>query len=407
MSFLRKLSAIKTPPSENSPSGGVAHAVSGGGVLPVGVFCGEDAVEPDTLPGIREETPWGVVRVIRERLPLASLYGTACLEHVRSVDGAYLASFSRDPALSCFSPDDLLFVDTETTGLAGGTGTIAFLIGLGRIESESLLIEQFLLETFGYEHAALHAVHERVQQSGAIASFNGKSFDLPLLRTRWVMHRVPHATDMPHLDLLHGSRRQLGRSVTSHRLQVLEREILGYTREGDIPGHEIPEAYFDFLRTGESERLHTIVKHNRDDIVAMVALLARLHRRFHDIEPVHCAEEFLALATRAYEQRNWERCLRDASKSLFSTFHGKTASEAALLGARAARQLKQYDKAQRVLEHALSAFEHYAMPDVHLALAKLYEHQLGSVKDALFHAEKSQSAESTASYQRRMARLRL
>jgi uncharacterized protein YprB with RNaseH-like and TPR domain len=190
-----------------------------------------------------------------------------------------------------------VFFDLETTGLSGGAGTLAFLVGCGWFESDGAFVtRQFLLTRFADERPLLEAVAAELGRAGALVSFNGKSFDAPLLETRFLFHRLEWIAGLPHVDVLHPARRfwkdsYVGRSFLSRldrdpervapqreacSLAALERQIVGARRAGDVPGFEIPGRYFQFIRSGDGGPLKAILEHNRLDLLTLASLTARL-----------------------------------------------------------------------------------------------------------------------------------
>ena len=170
-----------------------------------------------------------------------------------------------------------LFVDTETSGLAGGTGTFAFLIGIGHLDGDGFRVVQFLLRSPAGERAMLERLAKTVRAVGGdrphLVTYNGASFDLPLLDTRFAMTRVENPfRGGPHLDLLPPARRLFLPGHGGARLMQLERSLLGVERDDDIPGHQIPQVFFEFLRLGRHPRMTSVVAHNRADIISLAAL---------------------------------------------------------------------------------------------------------------------------------------
>jgi len=185
---------------------------------------------------------------------------------------------------------NLFFVDLETTGLAGGAGTYAFLVGCAWFEPPSpsasasqvsgcLRVRQFFLSSFAAERAMLEALAEVADAGGTVVTYNGKSFDVPLIETRFAFHRMdtPFA-GMPHIDMLHPARR-LWRNdedgLASCRLSLLERALCGHVRDGDVPGMEIPARYFHYVRSGDARPLSAVLEHNRLDLLSLAIVTAR------------------------------------------------------------------------------------------------------------------------------------
>lgn len=187
------------------------------------------------------------------------------------------ATLARSPDWSSARHESVGFLDLETTGLAGGTGTLAFLLGIAVIRDGTLETRQYFLRSPASEPAALDHVDRDLRSCTHVVTFNGKSFDIPLLETRFVLNRRPFAP-LPHLDLLHPARRVWKRRLESCTLGRLESEVLGRGRTGDIDGAEIPQRYFDWLALGDARPLAPVLEHNRLDLVALAALAGRLAR---------------------------------------------------------------------------------------------------------------------------------
>src|SRR5271157_4448677 len=178
-------------------------------------------------------------------------------------------------AIASAHPSKWAFLDTETTGLAGGTGTYAFLIGVGSIDPAGFRLRQFFMRDYGEEASLLSRLAEYLERFDVLVTYNGKAYDQPLLETRFRMVRARHPFDrMAHLDLLFGARRLWKLRLESCRLVDLENRILGVEREGDLPGELIPYCYFEFLRTKQAFRLVPIFHHNALDILSLACLTA-------------------------------------------------------------------------------------------------------------------------------------
>ena len=199
--------------------------------------------------------------------------------------------FAPSPSEHLSDPSQWLFLDTETTGLAGGTGTYAFLIGLAWWESGGLQIEQLFMRDYGEEHSLLVKLAERMASRRVLVTFNGKSFDWPLLETRYAMTRSvkPHLPEA-HLDLLHPARALWKLRLGSVRLTELERHVLdaprlGWRRDHDIDSALIPQFYFDYLRGGSCEPLASVFRHNQMDLRGLAALAGKILSLLESAEP--------------------------------------------------------------------------------------------------------------------------
>jgi uncharacterized protein YprB with RNaseH-like and TPR domain len=187
---------------------------------------------------------------------------------------AYLA---RDDRLAGVDHQRIAFLDTETTGLAGGTGTYAFLVGVGVFEGDRFAIHQFFMRDYDEEVAQIQVLGELLDGMDAVVTFNGKSFDLPLLETRFIMTRQPpRLVGVPHLDLLPVARRLWKYRLDSCALSSLEEEVLGVQRtHADVPGWLIPSLYAEYARTGDAREMPRIFYHNAQDILSLVTLTVR------------------------------------------------------------------------------------------------------------------------------------
>src|ERR1035437_780540 len=196
-------------------------------------------------------------------------------------------------------PTKWAFLDTETTGLAGGTGTYAFLVGVGSIEPSGFRLRQFFMRDYGEEASQLFRLAEYLARFDVLITYNGKSYDQPLLETRFRMARARHPFDrMEHLDLLFGARRLWKLRLESCRLVDLENRILGVERQGDLPGEMIPYTYFEFLRTQEAFRVVPIFHHNAIDILSLACLTAIVPFAFRSPEdaPLRHGPDLIGLA---------------------------------------------------------------------------------------------------------------
>jgi uncharacterized protein YprB with RNaseH-like and TPR domain len=180
-------------------------------------------------------------------------------------------------------PEKWAFLDTETTGLAGGSGTCAFLVGVGRITAEGFRVRQFFMRDYSEEASVLDAVARHLAPFRVLITYNGRAFDQPLLETRYRVNRArPPFSCLNHLDLLHGARRLWKLRFESCRLVDLENQVLGVERQGDLPGALIPYVYFEYLHTREAARLVPIFHHNAMDIVTLACLTGIVPFAFKD-----------------------------------------------------------------------------------------------------------------------------
>lgn len=231
----------------------------------------------DLLPGEEMVNEKGCFFCARHFHPGSLRHGYYVLRDCIPIDTSILSILTGDPGLVEFDLQDGVFLDTETTGLAGGTGTLPFLIGLGWFEEKGFVIHQLFVRDYDEEKAALHHFIEYLGKKKFLITFNGKAFDANLLNARLILNRLPPLLEgMPHADLLHPARRLFRHRLNDRSLPILEETILGLTREGDVPGSEIPFLYFDWLRKRDARLMVRVFEHNRLDILSLVTLTAKL-----------------------------------------------------------------------------------------------------------------------------------
>jgi uncharacterized protein YprB with RNaseH-like and TPR domain len=337
---------------------------------------------------------------------------------------AGLEASAHDAALVCgglAARTPFVFFDLETTGLSGGAGTQAFLVGSGWFEHDGgFTTRQHLLVRQGDEHVMLHAVTEDLGRAGALVSFNGKSFDAPVLETRYLFHRLEWMpAERPHIDVLHPARRFWKEDECS--LAVLEQQVLGSWREDDVPGFEIPSRYFQFLRSGDACPLAAVLEHNRRDLIALAGLTSRLLAIVAGgPDYAENAREALALGHVYARGRDIGRAIGAFERSI-ALGAKKTGRQAARLRADALRSLalcyrreRQYDEAARCWIALIEAgcAEHVEREAIE-ALAIHHEHRVRDLASAkTFAAENVTRAFArvvpervTQAAQRRLARI--
>ena len=238
----------------------------------------------DLVPGHFHTTSRGQCFIAETTYPPDHRHGALSLSTFLDLPVEVLARVAQDGRLASADRRRVCFLDTETTGLSGGTGTMAFVVGLGFFTDDGFHLRQHFLRDPGDEPAMVEALAELVPHFEALVSFNGRAFDLPILENRFILARTrPLAAGMPHLDLLPPARRLWHLHLSSCALSALEPAVLGVSREqDDIPSGIIPYLYRDYLRTGDAREMKRVLYHNGIDILSMVTLAARLCRAFAD-----------------------------------------------------------------------------------------------------------------------------
>jgi uncharacterized protein len=219
------------------------------------------------------DTGNGETYVIEEEFPISYIHGQVGLQIANAP--RLIAEWAGNQKIAEQDPEALVFLDTETSGLAGGTGTFAFLVGVGRYTPEGFHLAQFFMRDPLEEPALLIALEEFLAPCKTIVSFNGKAFDVPLLDTRYTLQgwKSP-LKNLAHVDLLHLARRLWRDRLPSRTLANLEVQILHASRtDEEIPGWMIPQMYFDYLRDGDARPLKRVFYHNAMDVVSLAALL--------------------------------------------------------------------------------------------------------------------------------------
>ncbi len=329
----------------------------------------------DLFPGEgREvETAFGRCYFRELKFPLHYRHGHSALSGAFSCRGPELALPARDQSLHGFDPRQAVFLDIETTGLSGGAGTWAFLIGLGRVENDFFLLHQYFLRRPAEERALLSHFSQTAARYPAMVSFNGKMFDLPLIQGRQTLSGFKHTNPTLHLDLLQCARSLWKKRLASRTLRSLEEALLGIRRYDDIPGAEIPEVYFEFLRQGKTGRLKKVFAHNVTDILSMLTLLEKVALTANGQGATHPAEALAlgGLCLQAGRVAEGEAYLRAAAQS----GRGPLCEEAALKLAFYYKKGKKWGEAVALWEEAVA--NNTTNPTAYVELAKYYEHRCG------------------------------
>ncbi len=229
------------------------------------------------LGGVTRDTPYGPCRVLTHRYGLSYGHGDRALGTFVSQTLGHLPTLTGDPRVQDRVARDALFLDIEATGLDHGAGTFAFLVGVGLFEGDAFVVHQLFLDDPSCERAMLHELIGLLNSRPMLVTFNGKSYDLTVLGNRLVLQRLWSSTECnlklrPHLDLLHLTRSLERERLENTRLGTLERELLGFHRVDDVPGHMVPACYHHFLRTGQTAAVKGVLEHNLHDVLSMVTL---------------------------------------------------------------------------------------------------------------------------------------
>ena len=326
-------------------------------------------------------TPLGDVFIAEQTYPSNYIYGASPL--LSSFPLSFISQWANDPEISNLSLSKFAFLDTETSGLSGGTGTYAFLVGVARFIDDQFVLQQFFMRDPAEEPALLEGLANFLAPCQSLVTFNGKAFDAPLLSTRYRLHQIPIPyRDYSHLDLLPLARRLWRDRLESRALKYLEEHVLGLKRSSEeVPGYEIPFLYFDYLRTGDARPLGGVFYHNAMDVVAMAALLAHMNDMMqnpYDGKVQH-GLDFVALGKLFEDLGHWDEAARLFERGLESNL---TESDFGV----AVKRLSILQKKRGDLSEAVRLWEEAARQGhlyAFIELAKHYEHRERDVKSAL------------------------
>jgi hypothetical protein len=325
--------------------------------------------------------------------PLETSYGKITLSSGLQIKGDVLTWLSRDSAFENLDLSNALFIDLETTGLSGGTGVIPFLIGLGYYRDDRFHVTQFFLGELAEEERMIQEFGQFLSQMNfqSIITFNGKGFDMPLLETRFILHRQPFSlSELPHLDFLYSARSLWRHKHESCRLYHLAREVVQADRAEDIPAAEVPGRFFQYLQTGNFEVIEPVLYHNQEDILSLLGVVIVGSIIFSE-----AGEEEFADAMDLYGAGKVMENVGEVEKSVDffkRALEGKLSEEISL---QARRKLSTYFKKGEDWERAVSLWKEMTASNraslnqlySFRELAMYFEHKMKKFEEALKVAE--------------------
>ncbi|MHB8054527.1 MAG: ribonuclease H-like domain-containing protein [Candidatus Aminicenantales bacterium] len=375
---------------------------------------GESTGPAPKRPARFEPEPRAPLQVFENVYPPQARYGKLQISDALSIGGEVLRTLSRDEAFRDLDLSTTVILDLETTGLAGGTGTIPFLVGLGFFRDGAFVVTQYFLGDPSEEGRMLEELARLFAELNfkSVLTYNGKAFDLPLLETRFILQRKTLSlSDLPHLDFLFAARTLWKHKHDSCRLFHLAQQVIEAPRDEDIPGAEIPSRYFDFLRTGNFDLIEPILYHNQEDLLSLLGLVISGAKLFSEedvadgegpdpLDLVGIGKVFANAGEAARSTRLFERALV-----------GKLPSEVALsVFRRLTVQLKKdadWGKAVALWQEGSSAEQVFCYRE----LAIYYEHKARNLVEARRFAEEGlvlaldKSSSEKADFEKRLARL--
>ncbi|MEI7590497.1 MAG: ribonuclease H-like domain-containing protein [Deltaproteobacteria bacterium] len=338
----------------------------------------------ETLAGKEVVNECGRFFLVEEIFKKTQQHGKIAIGELANVCTKALSLLAKDTDIAKHNITDAIFIDLETTGLAGGTGTFPFMIGIGWFDGNNFILQQLFSRDHSEEKASLTYLLEMANDRRFVVTFNGKTYDMGLLTTRLILNRLRNPlADLPHLDLLHPCRRIFKHRLENCTLSNIEAEILQHYREGDIPGFEIPQRYFDWLRRRDPSLVVDIFYHNRLDIISMAGI-ALLLSQMCDSEDNPIARDDLHI-TKLKMERDATAGDTENLKRLAESSDTTVAIEAMALLANAYKKNEQWMDAvslwQKILSHKPNSF--FAVEE----LAKHYEHQVKDYWQAINEIE--------------------
>lgn len=340
------------------------------------------------IPGRVLENDHGCCYVIEETYHPGCIHGGCRIGDAMEISSETLSVLG-GPDCGGLKADRLLYLDTETSGLTGGTGTVAFLVGTGFFENGSFVIRQYFMRDYDEEAAMLAELKGLLSGRQGLVTFNGKAFDVNILQSRFISNRIrADISGMPNIDLLFPARRVWGLKLESCRLASLEENILGHVRHDDIPGSLIPAVYFNYLDDRDASEIKRVTDHNKLDILSMVSLLTRLSAMLEDpLAESDGGLELLGIG-RIFENtgrtEDMVECLEACTGS--GRFDVKLRAVKRLTGVY--KREGRYDRAMehwQAIESEGSGFELFHL----IEMAKYYEHKAKDPEKALQAVEKA------------------
>ncbi len=321
--------------------------------------------------------------LVRRDFPLDYEQGNVVLGDALKSNAGHIALSANDTELTCFDARTALFMDTETTGLAGGSGTIAFLIGVGYFVDDVFRLDQCFMRDYDDEEPMLEFLSDLFRDRETIVGYNSKSFDLPLLQSRCIQNRVPcRLSGLPHYDLVHAARRFWKRRLKDCSLGNIERQILGVHRHGDVPSYLIPQLWFNYVHTRDARALSPVFYHHQMDILSLVSLTAWLCQCLD--RPLgngfDHAEDKLSLVRIYFQQKKYDALIPHAQEFLKESHPTPLRRECLEMLGMAFKRRNRFSEMQQSWETLLEECPHDYTAIIELM--KHHEHRTRDLKAA-------------------------
>ena len=352
-------------------------------------------------------TPFGDSFIRENYFPRDYRCGEVELFHIFQSSAKTISSLARDDRLKEIDINKTIFLDTETTGLAGGAGTYVFLVGVGYFEGDQFCVRQYFMRDYNEERALLSALNDLLANFKAVVTYNGKTFDLPLMESRYIMSGMKMSLKDPyHFDLLYPARRLWKRRLENCSLSTVERDILGVIRDDDVPGYLIPEIYFRYLRTKDARALKQVFEHNLQDILSLVALVSRMCFLVED--PLNNTEygmDIFSIGKMFDEEKKYGQSTHYYAEALKHNLAEEETLEILRLSSFAYKRQVKWEEAEKIWREIIERSREYIYYPYE-ELAKYYEHHLKDYQKAETVVEEALNIEENI-FQREKLQYRL
>jgi len=355
----------------------------------------------DLIPGEFCSTPHGKCFFVRTVYPWHYYQGNIPVNALLDQDPQCLEWAVSDKRFKDIDFTQALFFDTETTGLDTGAGTYIFLAGFGYYEHRNFIVEQYFMRDFPEEPAVIHAIDELLKRFRYIVSYNGKTYDWPLLETRFIVnHRSLPNHDPPHLDLLTLARRIYRFRLENCRLTSVEENILGFHRKDDLPGALLPDLYFKYIRSRDARHIHQAFAHNAHDIISLAAISSRMIQFLHDpfLKDTYYAEDIYAYARMKEAASDFNNAENAYTKALKQGLPRHRYQDALRRLSLIYKRNLQWSKAVNLWEVEIQTGDRDKLFP-YSELAKYYEHQVKDYKKAVTVVQRAVSELKTSGWE--------
>ncbi len=337
----------------------------------------------EVVSGRFVSTPFGDSFVRENYFPQDYSCGEVKLFQIFQSSTKIISSLAKDDKLKEIDINKTVFLDTETTGLAGGAGTYIFLVGVGYFEGDQFCVRQYFMRDYNEERALLSALNDLLGKFIAVVSYNGKTFDLPLMESRYIMSGMKMNLEDPgHFDLLYPARRLWKRRLEDCSLSTVEKEILKVNRFNDVPGYLIPQIYFKYLQTKDARALKQVFEHNLQDILSLVALVSKMCFLVEDpLENTEYGMDIFSVGKIFDEEKKYDQSTRYYTEALKHNLSEEEVLETLKLGSFAYKRQGKWEEAEGIWKEIIDRsqeFIYYPYEE----LAKYYEHHLRDYQKA-------------------------